>query len=504
MKVYSTPLFNTPSVNRKTIFLFIALFISTCYKLDAQIWKKIDEGAKKAKKALTSVKQTAKEITNTNKEIDNTVKSFKKTWTKDTASNINYRQIPDYRSAEEVGLSEKQNLKFENGKFKNVSWKPVVNFDNQVFPSFVISWNSYKGTKNYDFGSSLGFSINTNLRNTVFKWEIECGEKSYFNIDSGYINCDELRGSFFMPKISWNIKALSQQQISTPVNIIFRLIDPNSKNVEENIQKVSLRSINDCLTYYNGVSYSNMYVAYINEDHPEIEGILKNAMDTKMIDNIIGYQDFNEEMSKAAYLEAVKKVDLQIAAIWRVLHDRRFQYSSITNSSTNKTSGIIGAQTVRPFAMSIKTNQANCVDGSVMIASILKRMNIRSYLILIPGHCFLAYSLDNGHPNFKQWREELNPLGMSFLETTAMSDATFLNKDSVTKNFSKIIQPSYPSSSLKKASQKDKEYFLQFLKVKEWGLENLFDRQGNLLNAKDITIINVNAERANIPPLPIE
>lgn len=489
----------------KFIVLLILLSTGTFSTSHAQLWKKIENGARSLKKTTSSVKQTVREIGNTNKEVGNTVKSFKKTWTKDTSSNIKYRQIPDYRTLEEVDMNQKQALKFEDGKFKDITWQPVINFDNQIFPSFVISWNSYKGTKNDDFGSSIGFNIKSRQKNVVFKWEVECVEKSYCNIDSGYINCDELMGKNFMPKISWNIKELSKQNISTPVNFILRLTDPVTNNREEIVQKVSLRSINDCLTYYDGVSYRNMYVAYVNEDHPEIEGILKKAMETNMISDVTGYLGFDDDMSKGEYLDAVKNVDLQIAAIWRVLHDRGFQYSSITNSSTDATSGVMGAQTVRPFAMAMKTNQANCVDGSVMIASILKRMNFRSFLVLVPRHCFLAYAIDDGNPKFKEWRDELNPLGMNFIETTAMSNMTYLNKDSVAKNFNKLIKPSYPARSLAAASEKDKQYFLQFLKVKDWGIRNLFDKNGNpVVKVEDISFININKERANIPPLPIE
>jgi hypothetical protein len=39
----------------------------------------------------------------------------------------------------------------------------------------------------------------------------------------------------------------------------------------------------------------------------------------------------------------------------------------------------------------MKTAQANCVDGTVLMASVLRRIGIDSYIVLGPGHAMLAY-----------------------------------------------------------------------------------------------------------------
>src|SRR5262249_49768912 len=38
--------------------------------------------------------------------------------------------------------------------------------------------------------------------------------------------------------------------------------------------------------------------------------------------------------------------------------------------------------------------QANCVDGSVLFASLLRKVGIEPYLVLIPGHCYVAFQVD--------------------------------------------------------------------------------------------------------------
>ena len=452
--------------------LLSLLLISTLSFSHAQIWKKITEGAK-------NIQSTAKQITSTTKDVNTAVLTIKQSWKKDTSRNIVYQQIPDYRTREEVNISKKQKLTVENGQFKNLSWEPVTKFDNQIFPSFVIGWASYKGVKDEDIGSSLGFKINTNLPNVVLKWEIECSDKSYFTIDSGYINCDDIRTTkFFMPRIGWNYKALTKNETSAPVNIYFRLLDPNTGNKVEKLVNINLRSINDCLTRYNGKSYNYLFTSYINEDHPEIDKILKQMLDTKMIDAVLGYQ------WGSSY------VDLQVAALWRVLHDRGFQYSSITdNSGYNDSKGLF-SQTVRTFDNALKTNQANCVDGTVVFASVLKRMGIRPIMVTVPGHCFLGY-----------FANDTTTTNIRFLETTMLSDKAFLsNPKASVQKYNDILASVIPKGV--KLSDLNKAYLLEFLNAQVTAT-NTYKTDMEKYGSQYVNLLNVSDLRKYVKPIPL-
>eukprot|EP01132_Coremiostelium_polycephalum_P020800 gene20800-24717_t len=277
----------------------------------AQLLDKIIKGAKQAKDAVIGTKQVAKEVSGATNEISNTVKTFKQSWKKDPSPNIKYEQIPDYRNRAEVDINKKQKLILENGEFRSIEWVPATYFDSQVFPSFIIGWASYKGTKEKDMGSSLGFDLNNKTAKALtLKWEIECNDKTYFNVDSGFISLSSNQSFRFMPKIDWDYKTLTRHQTSAPLNIRFRLIDPLNGTKVEKVSTITLRSINDCVRFYDGEDMRYMYAAYVNEDHPEIDHILKDALKTKMVDSFDGYQS------------GYKGVDLQIAAIWRVLNQR--------------------------------------------------------------------------------------------------------------------------------------------------------------------------------------
>jgi hypothetical protein len=49
---------------------------------------------------------------------------------------------------------------------------------------------------------------------------------------------------------------------------------------------------------------------------------------------------------------------------------------------------------VRFIEESIDNKQANCVDGSVLLASILRKIDIHPFLVTVPGHMYMGFYLD--------------------------------------------------------------------------------------------------------------
>lgn len=87
---------------------------------------------------------------------------------------------------------------------------------------------------------------------------------------------------------------------------------------------------------------------------------------------------------------------------------RNFKYSSTTNTSLS--SNVVYTQRVRTLDDALESSQINCVDGSVLLASLMKAININPILVRIPGHMFVGYYTDKSHKN------------MNFLETTMIGD----------------------------------------------------------------------------------
>ena len=112
--------------------------------------------------------------------------------------------------------------------------------------------------------------------------------------------------------------------------------------------------------------------------------------------------DFEEEK------KAKGAVDKQVYALWNILQKRNFRYSSVSNTSLS--SNVVFSQRVRTFDDALESSQINCVDGSVLFASLLRAINIDPILVRTPGHMFVGYYTDNSHTD------------MNFLETTMIGD----------------------------------------------------------------------------------
>lgn len=149
--------------------------------------------------------------------------------------------------------------------------------------------------------------------------------------------------------------------------------------------RLRVRSINDCPFAVidedkTGTAIDFMFAAYVNEDHPWIQAILQEALQRNYVDAFIGYQGSKDGVYR------------QAMAIWRVLQERGIRYSSI-ETVTPATTGVL-SQNVRLLDESIRYTQSNCVDGTVLFASILRKIAINPILVVVPGHMFVGFDLD--------------------------------------------------------------------------------------------------------------
>ena len=144
---------------------------------------------------------------------------------------------------------------------------------------------------------------------------------------------------------------------------------------------------------------SYFFAAYVNENHPFINQILKEAISSKMVDSFAGYQGDASDVKS------------EVKAIWGALRRRGLRYAAMPASADDDNPYIM-TQYVRLLGESINYSQANCVDGSVLLASIFRKIGLNTSLVEVPGHMFVAVDLDG------EGKETI------YIETTALGDST--------------------------------------------------------------------------------
>ncbi|WP_395744169.1 hypothetical protein [Prosthecobacter sp.] len=185
------------------------------------------------------------------------------------------------------------------------------------------------------------------------------------------------------PKVMWNYETLIKVYQQRPMNVLFSA-SVDGTELPNNNETYTLRSINDCPLSVlrqdrRGVAIDLSFVcaAYVNENHPQVHDILKEALECHIVPQFTGYQT-----------EKTDDVLEQVWAVWNALQRRGIKYSDVSTTTPSKN---VVSQTIRFLDQSIDSHQANCIDGSVLLASVLQKIGIKSYLVLIPGHCFLAF-----------------------------------------------------------------------------------------------------------------
>lgn len=207
------------------------------------------------------------------------------------------------------------------------------------------------------------------------------------------------------PDILWRYEALRGNYQAEPITVA-ATVEVNSRSIGQHVRTFSVRSINECLLGYNRqlpngrmrfMSTRLFFAAYVNEENPLIDKLLREALNTRIVRRFQGYQNHTSN-----------SVDKQVYALWYVLQKRNFRYSSVSYSSLS--SNVVYSQRVRTFDDAFNSSQINCVDGSVLFASLLRAINITPVLVQIPGHMFVGYYTDSQNKN------------LTFLETTMIGD----------------------------------------------------------------------------------
>lgn len=296
--------------------------------------------------------------------------------------------------------------------------------------------------------SCVAIKLKSGHANTVVR--IELAETPFYARSvSTFVLPKERTEYIIYPDILWRYNALRDNEQAEPISVVAN-VEVDGKDLGQKVRTFSVRGINECLLGFNKqlpdgrtryVSTRLFYAAYVNEENPLIDKVLREALNTRIVRRFLGYQGTPE------------MVDKQVYALWYVLQKRNFKYSSVSYSSLS--SNVVYAQRVRTFEDALNSSQINCVDGSVLFASLLRAINITPVLVQMPGHMFVGYYTDSAKKN------------LTFLETTMIGDVDLddyfpdekLDSTRTTKSQGEMSRLTF---------EKSKEYALrEYMRVKD-------------------------------------
>jgi len=275
----------------------------------------------------------------------------------------------------------------------SVRWEPVLRMGDEFYPSFVLATATMPKKEQArqpkfilgDARGLMGISVISSFPKASVRLVVKIDQLRTTGRYEGVLR-EEGKTYRVFPTMQYRYDDLLKIRQLVPVNVTFDLYI-NNKLVGQKVKVLRAHSINDCPYWFRddqGKEHSCrwMYASYVNEDHHLIDGILREALDTKVVRSFNGYRG------------KPKDVYRQVFAIWNALQRKGFNYSSISTAVTSGSSSRVRSQNVRFLDQTVKTRQANCVDGTVLFASILRKIKIDPVLVRIPGHVFLGFYLD--------------------------------------------------------------------------------------------------------------
>jgi hypothetical protein len=360
---------------------------------------------------------------------------------------------------------------------------PIAGWDRHLFPSYIIATATMQPTPEEKAAADrtatlgdprglLGVSIQSPADNATVKVTITSDtilEPSSFTAKLAK------KGKRYKvcPPIKYKYKSLVQHKQTIPVTVTYR-VELADQAAEEQIVTLTLRSINDCPISHdeNEDTFDVCYIfaAYVNEEHPQIEKITQEALASGVVDSFHGYsEDGPQDVLRQAY------------SLWHVLSKRGVHYSNGT--TTVGESDNINSQHVRLIDESLENAQANCVDGSVLFASLLRKIGIEPFLVLEPEHCYVGFFLDE---------EQKNPIA---IETTLIGTKPNADDDRKIEGFENVVDGKWAKA----------DTWATFVAAVQSGSEDLKENSDKFENDKqsDYQLIPIaEARQLGILPIP--
>jgi len=289
-----------------------------------------------------------------------------------------------------------------------IKWWPIVENTSvetdQVFPAEILSLATrhvqtlpprYLGDPNSVFGVAIVSSV-PDVRVRVSVKVDRLAVESNFET-----TISEANQQFEVwPTIRFDTRSLARIRESFPTTALFSVF-VNGVSFGEQSRTIQVRSINDVpfahiLRDGRVQDLSFLFAAFVDESHPLIDRILQQALGVNVVQRFVGYQGSPQNVIR------------EVFAVWNVLQRQDVKYSNITTPSGQ--SQTVLSQHVRFLDEAMQFSQANCVDGSVLFASVLYKLGIYPVLVKLPGHMFLGFYTD-------AQRQQI-----SFLETTLIGE----------------------------------------------------------------------------------
>jgi hypothetical protein len=204
----------------------------------------------------------------------------------------------------------------------------------------------------------------------------------------------------------------------TKATLHIKVEDLDGKIERESSYPISLLSRNSAMfSYFNIqedkiVDLFNYLGVFVTPNQPNIIGFLRTIADFHPQKLLMGYPPLPKDADNETINNAKEAVTQQVEAIFDTLKELDLIYvNSVIDFNPIKKN--FGGQRVRLPKETLSQRQANCLDGTLLYASLLEACSLNPAIVVISGHAFVA------------WESLLGSGEWNFLETTMIGYSSF-------------------------------------------------------------------------------
>jgi len=248
-------------------------------------------------------------------------------------------------------------------------------FQDNIYPSLMLSF----GVAYPEYSRCLTVT----LRNLPPSGTLQLRIDSDLFLQPLQVAVDGAQGTAALsPELPWNFDLLRRTTQMEPHSFVATLMVDGKAQAQAPVV-LTVHSVNEAVSRIFMSSSgqwqdtSVCFAAFVNEDHPAINALLQEAMAAGGVRAFTGYQ------------YGAQSALQQAQAVWDALAARGLSYVNLATDSG--TSAYVSTQYVRFLDQSLHDKGANCVDASVLFASVLRRIGLRPVLLFRPGHCFTGF-----------------------------------------------------------------------------------------------------------------
>jgi len=312
------------------------------------------------------------------------------------------------------------------GSTPELDWGTKVLPDNTVFPSIIFSLPSVApGTPFFEFLNGKNpqnligdpascIAVLTVPKQNLERITVRLTAEPFLRQSS--ISVNDLRAGspkIIKPTLNWDFQALRRNPQSSPATLVTEFIDQQGRIVGQTQKRVMIRSANECpiLPSPRPTPIDDFLIGFVNENSPLVDTVLQYGQDSTLSRSYSGYSDPSTFWN-------------QLFSVWYSLQKRGIRYSNIA-AVAPPGFGAMPAQHIRFMDESILRSQANCIDGTVLLASVYTRLGFKAGVVLLkigdhpqmlPDHAILAVKAPQGD------------IAHALIDSTVMGNAQFAGK----------------------------------------------------------------------------